>query len=405
MRLSVRHGSCVTTAYAYSGFGYMLAFMGERSEGFRFSQLAEKQIKDNLSLPGTKLMVHGFLQHLKRPAVLSLDPFLKAYRVGLETGDMFYGSLCLTVYSLLYIFSGLPLAPFVSDMKSFARQLVIWQQHTALVFLAPQLLLALNLMGDTKVPGIITWDACRNEKVSGADVVVDEESQAFLTLSYAQLLVSYILGDLARAEETFQVISGIPMQRFPGTHFSNYFMAFLDGLLMNWLQRERPGVKKYRRSAQKAIKELTGYAKTGSVDCVGMLKLLQAEQSALPGKKGVPELAVREMYNEAIIKLSRSGMSHHAAIANECAGEHLFRQGDHQGWGDVYLSRAIDLYQEWGATVKVEHLRAKYPSIRSSEDLGTGKTLPSVGIRGKKRFDLTKDSLAPSRYAYSPPFE
>jgi len=327
MRLSIRHGSCVMTPFAYSGYGYMLAVMGERSEGFRFSQLAQKQITESLSLPGTYVFVHGFLQqHLKRPAALSLDPLLRAYRVGLETGVMLFGSLDLCVYSIAYTYAaGLPLAPFASDMRSFARQLVICQQHTALLHLVPQLLLALNLMGKTTDAGIVTWDACRKERLFGADVVVDEDGWAFVTISYAQLLVSYILGDLARAEETYQGISGLATQRWPGTHFFNYFMAFLDSLLMNWLQRERPGNKKYRRGAQRAIKELKGYAKTGSVDCVGILKLLQAEQSAMPAKKAVSEHVGREMYDEAIIQLSRCGMSHFAVIANERAGELLLR--------------------------------------------------------------------------------
>jgi hypothetical protein len=56
---------------------------------------------------------------------------------------------------------------------------------------------------------------------------------------------------------------------------------------------------------------------------------------------------------------ARSGFSVIEAIANERAGEYMISVGD-LFWAETYLSRALLLYGEWGATPKMRQMVDNY---------------------------------------------
>eukprot|EP00529_Nitzschia_sp_RCC80_P040683 CAMPEP_0113501528 /NCGR_PEP_ID=MMETSP0014_2-20120614/33008_1 /TAXON_ID=2857 /ORGANISM="Nitzschia sp." /LENGTH=83 /DNA_ID=CAMNT_0000396133 /DNA_START=93 /DNA_END=341 /DNA_ORIENTATION=+ /assembly_acc=CAM_ASM_000159 len=77
------------------------------------------------------------------------------------------------------------------------------------------------------------------------------------------------------------------------------------------------------------------------------------------------------MYNEAIVPLSRAGFIHYAALANEHCGKFLLARAKDEYWGGHYLNRAVILYRDWKAVIKVEQLMRQFPflaSIDNSED-------------------------------------
>ena len=76
-----------------------------------------------------------------------------------------------------------------------------------------------------------------------------------------------------------------------------------------------------------------------------------------------------KLFNDAIPQLARSGFVHFTAIANEHAGELMLREArdredkasdDSYYWASHYLAQAASLYEEWGATVKVEQMKQQY---------------------------------------------
>ena len=97
MRMTVREGSCEETPFIYSGYAFMLGELGKGKEAARFAELAIA--RGNLrkeGFPGSCPLTYLNVVHWTRPISVALEPLLAAYRVGLETGDLFYGTICIS---------------------------------------------------------------------------------------------------------------------------------------------------------------------------------------------------------------------------------------------------------------------------------------------------------------------
>jgi predicted ATPase len=175
-QLTIKYGiDRATGGYAYACYGLHLAtFTEDYAEAFRFSRIALKVKGDMASLPGISLVVNGSLTHLKLPSAVGLEQLLEAYRVGLETGQMMMGCICLTIYGMkdgqrvhghiecfsfsqlilfrlpptadAYRHNGLPLGPYADDLRQFGSQLKLCSEDYSSHYLLSNLQLALNLM-------------------------------------------------------------------------------------------------------------------------------------------------------------------------------------------------------------------------------------------------------------------
>jgi hypothetical protein len=76
-------------------------------------------------------------------------------------------------------------------------------------------------------------------------------------------------------------------------------------------------------------------------------------------------------------------------MANERAGEFMLRRKE-QYWAEKYLTRALDLYQKWGAAVKTRQLLAKYPFVGLTKDEFNGV---EVAVHGRRRYSAILDSM------------
>mmetsp|Transcript_37466 Transcript_37466/g.56076 ORF Transcript_37466/g.56076 Transcript_37466/m.56076 type:complete len:80 (-) Transcript_37466:165-404(-) len=65
------------------------------------------------------------------------------------------------------------------------------------------------------------------------------------------------------------------------------------------------------------------------------------------------------MYDLAIAAAERNDYIHEQAIANERAGDFYHRIGDDKSYH--YYGKAHDLYRQWGAIGKVEHIYKSTP--------------------------------------------
>ena len=95
----------------------MLAATNDKAEDVRFASLALKAVRNSAAaFPATAVAVYVFLWHLKSLVALGLEPLLSAYRKDLATGEVEFGSICFSAYVDLYMFCGLPLKSFASDV-------------------------------------------------------------------------------------------------------------------------------------------------------------------------------------------------------------------------------------------------------------------------------------------------
>lgn len=387
IRLTMEYGWCDTTPYALAGYGFMLAALGEENEAFRFSQLAIQSSKTKRALPEVHMMTAAFISHFERPAALSLPSLIDGYRSGLESGNMMCGTICMSVYAHVYLFSGLSLTTFAKDMMQFSQQLKLCHQDLALAFVLPALQLALNMSGKTNDPKDVSVNSMQQLDGYNDSMFVDTtvEDPSVLFVYYLQAFSAYLLGDLEEASRALDCIYARKMTRLDGTQILNIFFIAIDGLISLSLKRERPNNQKHRGLARSSVKALEAFTKKRSVNCHPVLSLLHAESASF-ASNDVDVL--KKKYAHSIQLLTRSGFLHYTAIANELAGKAMLRCKDAY-WAEYYLLEAAVKYTEWGAIVKVHQMKKAYPSI----DFDKRKTRESTAMHSRQWFDANVDSV------------
>ena len=106
-----------------------------------------------------------------------------------------------------------------------------------------------------------------------------------------------------------------------------------------------------KKSANKTIRIIRGWAKNGNVNVVHHLYILEAELAVLNRKIK----KAKEKFNDAIVTSSRNGFLQDRALAHELAGAFFKAQGD-DNWEKYHIDRSIACYQEWGCSEKVKRL-------------------------------------------------
>jgi len=400
-RISIRKGTSDSTPYLYCGFGLFLALFGHYKEAYRFGQLAQQTRNGKETFPSAINLHYTMLSHLQRPVGVALEPLLSAYRVGLETGDLFYGTVCLACYVLIYWHNGLPLRPFAHDMRNFIEQLSICHQELQLAWLLSARQLALNLLGESVDPVDFSREAImrHHEDLFSENMLqgLGDESSRIVNADvlftwYLQLYNAYILEDVETVEKTMKRLRRLKnvSRRFGGTHCTNYFLPFIDGLVGLFLSKMKPKGKTGPRVTRAAIAELTKISKTRPVNSITQLKLLLAEVSAR--KKTTSVDIARAKYNEAINDFSRSGLNHFCAIACELAGKNMHERKEHD-WAEFYLANALRKWHEYDALVKVQLLVETYPFLAQVSETLSEQGIRMSSIQGRARFNALTDSL------------
>ena len=84
------------------------------------------------------------------------------------------------------------------------------------------------------------------------------------------------------------------------------------------------------------------------------LELLEAEKYGISGhhESNVALLA----YNKSIISAQKAGFLHEQGLACEKAGLYCKRMKDNEN-ALAYFNQALDCYEKWGSSVKVEFIR------------------------------------------------
>jgi len=82
----------------------------------------------------------------------------------MESGDVEWACLCLAEYCCLYVFAGSPLAPFENDARKFAQVMRDYDQEISLIYSIAALQLALNLMGRSDDPLVLTGEVMNEEE-------------------------------------------------------------------------------------------------------------------------------------------------------------------------------------------------------------------------------------------------
>lgn len=358
IEITLKAGICATSCTGFAAYGMLLCCaFGNVEEGYRYGQLALKIAHQFSSLEWYArcyTAVYGMINTWKDPLRDSLQPLRRAHLLGLSTGDIEFGMLSAAIYSTLSIFSASrPLSELEVEMLGFRQLMIDCNQDHTLSMLLPNLQLALNLQGLSEDPIVLTGNFM-NQDLAVKQAIETNNSSVLSAIFQYRMILAYYLGEyrvaFAVANERTKVAGSSPMVSAFG-EANQHFIECLNALALARVEWRRY----YLRLARKKYKALEKIAKYGRGSVLNRITLLNGEFAAVYGKV---DLAC-EYYNHCARCAAESEDRSDQALAYERAGIILL-EANRVDEGMKYLRQASDVYEQWGATIKVNQIRASF---------------------------------------------
>nr|AEH57218.1 ser/thr kinase [Prochloron didemni P1-Palau] len=361
--LCVRYGHISVSPIAHNCFGIVNAVLKNYRFGYEFGVLAMRLADkyQDLVSKGQSYMAHAnfimsWIDHIKYAK--------KIYDDGIEACSQ-VGELQVAGYALMYklyslIFQGRNLEALLKEVERglrFSKE--TRNDYPYYMFLAAKLVLK-NLLGGTE--GRFCFDL---EELSESDFVEGCRQNAQLHgLAFYQILkiqALYLYGQPAPVsllEET---------AKFSICIYSNIFISNLNfysslTLIRHYENASAENQQQYWQQIEANQKEMKEWADNCPDNFLHKYLLVAAEMARVSGNW----LQAMDLYDRAISSAKEYEFVQNEALGNELAAK-FWLELNKESFAKLYLLRARQCYQIWGAKRKVEQLEEQYPQWFTSE--------------------------------------
>lgn len=285
--------------------------------------------------------------------------------------------------------AGMPIENLAGQLEGYCDFFREYKQNDCLLEVLPLLQFARNLIGASESPLMLQDVAAEKFALFKEEPSLRENLVIQLHTVSANMLLSCVFGDFESA-----VTECTNLKRFENITYSYFmkpFLMFLTGFSHLCLARESNLMNQIiqKRQGGASMRDLKKFVKSGSVNCVPLLVLLEAVL-------GEPTDTVVSKYESAISMSGRSGFRLIKSIACERCGEYLLQCGKtpYKELASDYLSRAITGFSEYGAQAKVLQMERKY--LKQNVDLtksqpGSTRSFTSQQMRPNLATDWKKE--------------
>ena len=368
---SMKYGYCDYSSVAFATTGMMLTgtlndLQGGAKYGERALVLLGKT-KSSITASRTMFWVYSYLFSWTKPYKELLKPLLKAYDVGLQSGDTESASWSVFIWLQVKLLMGSSLETVEPAVSMYSKQMKALKRIPAFYALRLMWQTLKHLMGhsisynenDAYDPTSFTGDV-----ISEGDLEYCRTTSPFLRTiahSFESILMALFGAHKQNADLTIklghdylakvQIASPIIVRD-----------TCLKGVSCFAAAREM-GKKKYAKMGNVLRAKMHKWAKMGNPNIKHLVSLLDAEAMALKNTKISSAKFVIEQFEVAIAQAVRGGYKHDAALACERLGEYhlaVFPTNDGRYRAQARFEQAIKYWRNWGAIGKVYQLETKY---------------------------------------------
>jgi diguanylate cyclase (GGDEF)-like protein len=301
----------------------------------------------------------AFVMHWSEPLEATLEPLDKAWRIGVETGDLQFASYAINHIHGNGLFAGQSLVELEQSVEHFRETSnLLRQEHAHQVFL----LIAGCITGlrrpQEDLPDLAA--GCCGDTM--LDVWRESGNAAVLAFYYVlQAQLALLLGKpvdaLAAAELAIPNLSGVGGMTWVPQHHFVHALALASAAREGRLERgdTRLRIVEYRD-------QLAEWASHSPTNYRTKHLLVEAELADLDDQdRGV----LLDTYEAAIDAAAHAMHGPDEALANELAANCWLRRGKPH-LAAMYLQRALQHYEFWGAEAKVAQLLRDQASLVAS---------------------------------------
>jgi predicted ATPase/class 3 adenylate cyclase len=385
VRLSIEHGNCPETGYAFSELGLIFCILGPSAYAYPAGQLsrrlAEKYKDVSLRHKARSLhLIANYITPWFRPFRETESTNTESYQASLESGELIFAGY--TVFHPFYNWfssGAVPLPELLAKIPpslAFSRKI---RHDLAKNSLRAMELLVVNLQGGTS--DRTSFDTQQTSEADFLRTCSDDRdfySIALFHVFKSKLLYLYgaldeALGSFGRTVDLAGALSGHAAAL--GTRNATHSLILL-GLCADATPELR---EQHLAEVARNQQQLQAWAQNCPANFAHKHLLVEAERARVEDRK---QDATR-LYNEAIRSARESEFVHEEALANERAALHWLAEGNTL-YARAHLQEARYGYERWGAKRKVEQLEADHPLLvgraeRRSPGLATATTTTESG--------------------------
>jgi signal transduction histidine kinase len=314
--------------------------------GYRFAQLGMRLMErfDERQFRCRILFIFNCLiRHWRDPVRDTLEPFLEAYRYGLDVGDLEFAAMSYWHHYHFGLQCGVELRTLVRDGEKYDHAIEPLKQETIRQVKNVCHQTVHNLMFATARPSMLLGDAYDETRELPARLAANDHFTIYVLHLYKAML-SCLFGEMrqcishaATAVKHLDAVGSLSMATL-GMYES---LAALQ-LCTEDGGGERRALLRIVRRNQRRMKR---WAQSAPMNYLHKFDLVDAELRALRGD----QVGAMRAYEEAIVGARRSLFLHDEALANERAGLFHLARGRSR-IARSYLLEARARYAFWGST-------------------------------------------------------
>jgi PAS domain S-box-containing protein len=388
VQYSLKYGNASESTVSYTFYGMILCgIIGDINIGHRFGTLALTLMQESGTdayKARTTVMVHAFIHHWKTHLKETLEPFERAYRTGLETGDLEYASFSLFFLSWYSFVSGKKLLK-VEDLVAKNSDAIRQLKHETPYHMHEMFRQTIaNLRGISQSTFKLDGDIYNERKMLDIHLQANDRS-TLCNLYFIKQFICYIFGQYHEAIKNGELARNY-MDSAPGV-FGVPLVYFFDSLsrLALFSANSAPEQAKIKRKVTINQKMMKKWAQHAPMNHLHKYILVEAEQNRVLGKSNNAIL----QYDEAIKLSEQNGYIQEQAIANELAAKFYLAHGNKQK-ALKYLQNARYCFSDWGAITKVRAMDETYGQILDDFQI---KPQAPIALRKKNLSDITYRSF------------
>jgi tetratricopeptide (TPR) repeat protein len=347
IRISFKYGLSRGSAHAFASFGfYSLEAENNLKEALRMARLARDIMSriECFSIPTNALALLTnayFIEAWSVPRESVMETLQKAHHTGMASGNIEMGFQNWALCNIFAQTCGYPLEPIQRTGAELMQQLRIYHVDSVLAMMVETQLAVSCLVGKQE----IDWDKLEPTEM------FNEKSETYRNvfgyLSRMELGVCFGNYDFA----TRMSVMIQPHIKHDGSYAGTSKELFYSALAYCGLARQTRYRRHYSR-AIKSLKKLRRLCRIRGRNVYHKCLLLEAEVTPVRIENTSKLI---EIYDRAIAAANDVGYLQDVALATELAGIAMLDLGE-ENRGYHYLSQSSELWREYGAHAKVNHL-------------------------------------------------
>jgi predicted ATPase/GAF domain-containing protein len=363
VNLSICYGNTALSAFAYANYGLILCGLAaEMSQGYQFGRLAlsiADQWQSKELMPRIIAVFYATISIWQEPLQDSLKSLKFAYQIGLEMGDLYYGTTCVYLYTFHAAFSGQELSALATEITTYAVNLDKLQQQKTLNYLRLYNQTVFNLIGQAADPCRLEGESAEEQEML-SQYLATGDRYGLCAFHVNKLFLCYLFGDyhqgIANAQAAQQYLDGaIATFLIPLFHFydSLVWLAVYNSVSI----AERQTILERVQNNQA---KMQGWATHAPSNYLHKFYLVEGEKYRVQGSY----VEAMECYDSAIAIAELNQYLNDTALANELAAQ-LYLDWGKEKIAKTYIVEAHYLYTLWGAMGKVQNLETRFSQLLS----------------------------------------